>query len=400
MVSSGLDQLLDRCAAAERVILFGAGQIGRRLLRELADRGIRPYAVFSNYPEKDGKEIDGIPIMKPCPPEAGKNALYVIALIDEDICDDLKEQLASLGVPADRMISYEEARYAYFASRSREERKAILSELYRERIGRELDWERPRRYTEILNWEKLYLPEEELRLRARLSDKLLAREHVREKIGPSYLNRVLHVWDDAEEIDFDALPEAFVLKCNHGSGMNIIVDDKRRLDWAKAVRRLNRWKSRNYAYISGYYEMQYEAIHRKIFCEEYLEGLDSTCPQYQAYCFHGEPNWIRRAHSPHSLDECGRLYDIRWKAVDFCVPGLPLDPEIVPRPAALDEVLDLSKKLSQGLRHARVDFYELPDGSLRFSELTFCASSGLKSFVPEKHDEEFGRLILEPGPTA
>lgn len=398
MVSSGLDHLLDRCAAAERVIIFGAGQIGRQFVGQLLDRGIRPYAIFSNYPEKDGESVDGIPIIKPCPPEGGKKALYVIALANEDICDSLKEQLASLGVPADSMITYEEARYDYFASLSQEGRKAVLTELYRERIGQELDWDHPRRYTEVLNWEKLNLPESELRVRTRLADKLLVRDYVQEKVGQSYLSRVLHVWDDAEEIDFDALPEAFVLKCNHGSGMNIVVPDRSKLDKAEAIKHLNRWKSRNYAYISGMYEMQYSDIPRKIFCEEYLEGLNSTCPQYDVFCFHGQPQWIWRLRSPHSPEERGRFYDAHWKAENF-VWGYPLDPEIVPRPAALDEVLDLSRKLSQGFRHVRVDLYEMPDGSIHFSELTFSPWAGLEPFVPGQYDEDFGKLILTSGPT-
>lgn len=399
MVSSELDYLFDRCAAAERVIIFGAGQIGRQLVGQLLNRGIRPYAIFSNYPEKDGESIDGIPIMKPCPPEGGKNALYVIALANEDICDSLKEQLASLGVPADSMITYEEARYDYFASLSQEGRKAVLTELYRERIGQELDWDHPRRYTEILNWEKLNLPESELRVRTRLADKLLVRDYVQEKIGQSYLSRVLHVWDDAEEIDFDALPEAFVLKCNHGSGMNIVVTDRSRLDRVEAVRHLNRWKSRSFTYTSGKYEMQYNDIPKRIFCEEYLEGLNSTCPQYNVFCFHGQPQWICRLRSPHLPEERGRFYDTRWKTEEFYF-GYPLDPEIVPRPAVLDEVLDLSKKLSQGFHHVRVDLYEMPDGRILFSELTFSSWAGLQPFVPGKYDEDFGRLILTPEPTA
>ena len=399
MTSFGLDYLFDCCAAAERVILFGAGQYGRQLVGQLAERGIHPYAIFSNFPEKDGEAIDGIPIMKPCPPEAGKDALYVIALANEDICDDLKEQLVSLGVPASSILFYEEARYTYFASLTPEKRKAVLTELYQEQFGREMDWEHPCRYSEILNWEKLNLPEAEMQLRTRLADKLLVRDYVQEKVGQGHLCRLLHVWDDAGEIDFDVLPEAFVLKCNHGSGMNIVVSDKSRLDRVKAVKHLNRWKSRSYAYISGMYEMQYDAISRKIICEEYLEGLSADCPQYNVCCFHGQPQWIWRLRSPHSSQERGRFYDTQWRTKDFYC-GYPLDPEIVPRPAALDEVLDLSRKLSQGFRHVRVDLYEMPDGRILFSEMTFSTWAGFAPFVPDHYDEEFGKLILAAKPTA
>ena len=141
--------------------------------------------------------------------------------------------------------------------------------------------------------------------------------------------------------------------------------------------------------------MQYEAIPRKIFCEEYLEGLNSTCPQYNVFCFHGQPQWICRLRSPHTSEERGRFYDTHWKTEEFYF-GYPLDSEIVPRPDNLDEVLDISRKLSQGLRHMRVDIYELPDGSLRFSELTLTSWAGLYTFVPERYDEEFGKLILGP----
>lgn len=391
----GLSFLLDRCATAERVIIFGAGHYGRQLIKQLTDRGIRPDTIFSNYPERDGEEIDGIPIMRPCPPEVGKNALYVIALANMDICDDLKEQLVSLGVSDDSIISYEKVRYDYFASLSQDGRKAAITELYQKHVGRELGWDHPRRYTEILNVEKLNLPESELRVRTRLADKLLVREYVQEKIGQSYLSRVLHVWNDASEIDFDALPEAFVLKCNHGSGMNIVVPDRSLLNRAEAVKRLNRWKSRNFAYLGGQHEMQYSAIPRKIICEEYLEGLNSICPQYDVFCFHGEPKWIWRLRSPHTSEERGRFYDTHWKTEDFYF-GYPLDPEIVSRPSALDEVLELSRKLSQGLRHVRVDLYEMPDGRILFSELTFSSWAGLMPFVPEQYDEEFGKLILMP----
>lgn len=266
---------------------------------------------------------------------------------------------------------------------------AALKIWYRARKGRNLNLEDPKTFSEKIQWLKLYdvTPE-----KIRLCDKYLVRDWIKEKIGDEYLVPFLGKWDRAEDIDFNALPDSFVLKTNHSSGWNIVVPDKSKLDKKKAVRKLDRWMHTDFACFMGY-EMQYRDVRRRIIAEEYIGDGVHELDDYKVMCFHGKPHviWIDRGrHTDHRRN----LYDKDWNKypVTMLVPNLHEDP---PAPVNLKKMWELSEILSQGFICARIDFFEV-EGRLYFGEITFTSGSGLSDFDPPETNRHWGDLMRLP----
>ena len=277
--------------------------------------------------------------------------------------------------------------YDYYASLKPEQYAGELKEWYAYIMGQKLNLENPRTYNEKLQWLKLY---DSTPLKTRLADKYLVREWVKEKIGEEYLVPLLGVWDSFDEIDFDALPQRFVLKANHGCGWNLIVRDKCQLDLKDAREKFNTWMGLNYAFCNGL-ELHYMHIPPKIIAEEYLENNDQDLYDYKVFCFAG-----KALHVMHVTDRSvGRkmtFYDTQWQMQTFAQGSL-IGHEAAPRPQRLEELVELAEKLSQGFAHVRVDFYVLNDGTLKFGELTFTPASGTCLWNPP---QLYGDLIELP----
>ena len=154
----------------------------------------------------------------------------------------------------------------------------VLGEWYERAVGKKLHLENPVTFTEKIQWLKLY---DSIPLKSQLADKYLAPLYVKEQCGeliqtiPQY-----GAWSNAEDIDFAALPQEFVLKCNHGSGMNIIVNDKSSIDVADVCKRLNAWLQLDFAHILGDFELHYSGIERKIIAEKYIQEMDGDLHDY------------------------------------------------------------------------------------------------------------------------
>ena len=164
----------------------------------------------------------------------------------------------------------------------------ILAQSYQQMHGKPLDWNNLQTWTEKMQWVKLY---DNTPIKTRLADKFLVREWIAEKIGADYLIPLLGVWDNFDEIDFDALPNQFVLKCNHGSGMNIIVRDKKDFDIESAREKINAWLAIDYGAL--YIEPHYNNIPKKIIAEKFMtdnENFDLI--DYKFLCFDGEVKYL------------------------------------------------------------------------------------------------------------
>ena len=181
-----------------------------------------------------------------------------------------------------------------------------------------------------------------------------------------------------------------MLKCNHGSGWNIIVKDKKKINVENVKKQLNTWLNLNTAYMG--FEMQYKDIQPKIICEKYLVGVAETLYDYNIYCFHGKPKYIWCIKGSHRPGCVASFYDKDWRMQDFSY-GYPIDPIEAPRPKQLEKMLELSEKLSKDFEHVRVDWYNMPDGKIIFGEMTFSSWNGLHKFEPEEWDMKFGKLI-------
>lgn len=276
-----------------------------------------------------------------------------------------------------------------FFTRSDRAKRAAIMRLYELSFGHPFDLDHPKTCNEKMQWLKLY---GDLPLMTKLADKYLVREYVREKIGEKYLVPLLGVWKSAQEIDLDQLPDRFVLKANHGSGMNLIVKDKSALDWKTAQKRLNDWLKFNFTW--SFLEYQYQHIPPRIIAEEYMENADGSLPDYKVWCLDGKAEYIEFL-AERQIELKAAFYDRNWNKLGF-VHSDPHYLQDVPKPARLEELLGAAEKLAQGFPYVRVDFYSLDDGTLRFGEMTFSPLGGFGHFDPEEMDLIIGQKIHLP----
>lgn len=383
-----LNCILEEAKKAGEVIIVGAGKRGKELLIHFDEKSaIVVRAFFDNNETLIGTYINGIEIVKPYK-DMKENILYIIAVDEPKIRKELRAQLKYLGIADDKIITYYFYRdYEYMCNLDEKYYEEDLQDLFYERLGKKINWENPVTYNEKINWEKLNVKDER---RTRLADKVLVRDWVKEQIGEKYLTKFYGVWDDVSEIDFDSLPNSFVLKTNNGSGRNIIVKDKTQINKEEICYQLNEWKEYNFAYTT--YELQYKDIVPKILCEEYLEGVAESVYDYNIYCFHGEPAYVWCIKGSHRPECRASFYTKEWEMMPFSF-GYPRDDVLAPKPKKLDEMLELSRILSKDFNHVRVDWYNLPDGRVLFCEMTFSSWSGLNRFNPEEYDTIFGNMI-------
>lgn len=270
--------------------------------------------------------------------------------------------------------------------------ESYLHLLYRARLGRHLSLNHPQSYTEKLQWLKLYDRRPEYTM---MVDKYKVRDFVAGTIGEGHLFPILGVWEKADQIDFDLLPEQFVLKCNHSSGDVIICRDKRELDIGQVRRQLQKTLQKNFYYAGR--EWPYKNVKRLIYAEQFMvDESGYELKDYKFFCFDGEPRILFVASDRHKKGEEVKFdfFDLEWNHLPF-VNGHLHARKKIPRPQALDEMLSISRKLSQGIPHVRIDLYEI-SGKVYFGEMTFFHFSGLVPFVPDEWDYTIGTWLNLP----
>lgn len=270
--------------------------------------------------------------------------------------------------------------------------KAYLKLSFRARMGYPLNLKNPRTFSEKLQWLKLY---DRNPLYTTLVDKYAVRRYIAEKIGEEYLIPLVGgPWDSAEEIDFDALPEQFVLKCNHNSGGVIICRDKSSFDRAAAVRRLDEDLKKNY-YLEGR-EWPYKNVKPCIIAEKYMEDESGELRDYKFYCFNGVPKYslITTDRLSPDMPTCYTYFDMDFNMLPFFNSG-PHARELLSKPDKYDHMKSLAQLLSVEMLHVRVDFYQV-GGQIYFGELTFFDSSGMAAFEPQEWDWIIGGWLELP----
>lgn len=263
---------------------------------------------------------------------------------------------------------------------TREQWAEKIKEQYREKIGHEPDLEHPKRFTEKIQYRKLY---DHNPLYSTLADKYAVREWVRDKIGEEHLIPLLGVWDRAEDIDFDQLPDSFVLKTNNACGTNIIIRNKKSVNRKPIIKLLNTWLAFPFWAQGG--EFHYKDIPPKIIAEKYMQSDDlDDLPDYKFFCFHGKPYCcgviIDRKHGAKQ-----RIYDMNWTQQVWSIGYHDINAESIEKPAQFKAMLALVEKLCEGFSHVRVDLY-LTGQEIYFGEMTFTTGSGYDPFVPDEYD--------------
>lgn len=246
---------------------------------------------------------------------------------------------------------------------------------YRLIMGKKLDLENPQTFSEKLQWLKLHDRKPEY---TKLVDKYECKKIIAEKIGEEYVIPTLGVWDRFDDIDFDSLPQQFVLKCTHDSGSVILVKDKEKLDIPAAKRKLEKALKKNY-YYSGR-EWPYKNVPPRILAEERIS--EGAPDDYKFYMFQGEMDSVMVCTDRDSGNTQYRFYDRDWNRLYYQKPELESEGDVA-RPACYPEMIEIAEKLSKDFVHVRVDLYNVGE-KVYFGELTMFDQSG---FVPEYTDE-------------
>ncbi len=273
--------------------------------------------------------------------------------------------------------------------------KTAIECAFREVFDRELDLANPVTFNEKLQWTKLY---DRNPLMVQCADKYAVREYVVQKGYGHILNELYDVYESVDKIDFESLPDSYVLKVTHGSGWNVLVKDgvvtigTQTRDIKTARRRLKKWLRKS-QYIR-YREWCYKDIQPRIVCEKYLEDSGGSLADYKIYCFHGEPKMIQVVVD-RSTNCQEAFYDAQWRRLDLVsVNNPPCQREIEP-PVCLQEMLEIAAAISAEFRYVRVDLYD-QSGKPVFGEMTFFPGFGLLKFTPKRYDIEFGNLLKLP----
>lgn len=255
---------------------------------------------------------------------------------------------------------------------------------------------KPKTFNEKLQWLKLY---DRNPYYTKLVDKYEVKKIVADIIGEEYIIPTLGVWDNAEDIDFESLPNQFVLKATHDSGRVIICKDKDKLNKEWAKKEMAKSLKRDFYALTR--EWPYKNVPRRIIAEKFMEEPDSTkrkddLPDYKFYCFNGNPTFcqvIRDRNSKETID----FYNMQWDHMPF----IGLNPVArngktpVAKPLHLQEMIGICKKLSKGIPFSRIDLYVVDDKEY-FGEITFYPASGMGEFTPKKYNNKLGEMIKLP----
>lgn len=269
--------------------------------------------------------------------------------------------------------------------------RLYLKLLFRGEMGKKLDLNQPITFNEKLQWLKLY---DRRPIYQTLVDKNAVKQYISEKIGKEYTIPTLGIWEKAEEISFDSLPNQFVLKCTHDSGGIVIVKDKSQLDQDATRKKLNKSLKRNFYDLGR--EWPYKQVKPQIIAEAYIEDTHSEkheLTDYKFYCFNGYADCVMMCFDRASDDTKFYFFDRDWKLKRINQRGkcAPSDFSL-PKPERIDDMFILAAKLSEGFPFVRVDLYQ-SGGNIYFGEMTLYPQSGLDpNYLPET-DIYFGNLI-------
>lgn len=266
--------------------------------------------------------------------------------------------------------------------------KELVRLQFRQIMCYELDLENPKTISEKLNWLKIY---DSTLLKTECSDKLTVREYVKEKLGKDLFLPVLGVYDKFEEIDFSKLPIDYVIKCNHGSGMNIIVKDGN-INKSEAKCKIDRWMKTDYLHLL---EFSYKPIIKKIFIEQYAENVGKvSLTDYKFSCFNGVPKICQVMNDRFTNNLHFNYYDMDFKQLtEISRNDHPANYSLIDEiPENWNLMKEYAKILSEDFKFVRVDFYEI-DREVRLSELTFYPNGGYLKYKDRNTEIQLGELL-------
>ena len=267
-----------------------------------------------------------------------------------------------------------------------------LKFFYRIVMGKKLNLDNPQTFNEKLQWLKLYDRKDVYTV---MVDKYEAKKYVTEHIGEEYIIPTLGIWNSFDDIDFDSLPNKFVLKCTHDSGGVIICKDKSKFDKNRARNKINRSLKNNFFWFGR--EWPYKNVRPRIIAEKYMEDSASTdLKDYKLFCFNGTA--LMTLVCSERFEGKGvkeDFFDDSWNHLEIHRPTHEWGTRRIPCPKQFAKMKELAANLSNNLPFARIDFYTIND-RIYFGEITFYPASGFSGFEPEEWDERIGSWIKLP----
>ena len=259
--------------------------------------------------------------------------------------------------------------------------------------GNRLDLDNPQSFDEKLHWLNLYWQHP---LKMRCGDKYDMRDYVKEHGLGYILPELFGVYENSCQIDFNNLPQRFVLKCTHGSGFNIVCLDKRSVNVVEVCRKLDAWMKMDYSKVEG--EVYYAQIKHRIICEEYLDDLTNELPiDYKIFCFDGKA-YCTVACTGRTINGVAKhyiFYDREWKnKLPFDKTSIQINVSI-PRPEAYEEMIEAAEKLSRPFPCVRMDFYSIK-GKAILGEMTFTSSGCTHHTLTDIAQQKLGELLRLP----
>lgn len=262
-----------------------------------------------------------------------------------------------------------------------------IKSMYKLFLHKKMGLDYPQTFNEKLQWLKLYDRKEKYR---QMVDKHLVKKYVTEMIGEEFVIPTIGIWKNFDEIDFDSLPEKFVLKCTHDSGSIYICKDKSKLDKKRLKLFFNSRLKKNYYNL--WREWPYRDIQPMIIAEPFLkDGENEFLPVYKIMCFEGQPRIIQTIQNDKQPNESIDYFDIEWNLLNM-KQNFPNSRIPFKKPDCLNDMLKLAQKLAEGMHFLRVDLYVI-NGSIKFSEFTFYSDAGLSEFEPYEWDLKLGEMI-------
>lgn len=267
--------------------------------------------------------------------------------------------------------------------------ETYLKIFYRVKLGKKLNLNDPQTFNEKLQWLKLY---DRKPIYPKLVDKYEVKKYIADQIGEKYIIPTLGVWDSFDKIDFDSLPNQFVLKCTHDSGGLAICKDKKTFDFSKAKKIITKSLKKNF-YWQGR-EWPYKDVKPRIIAEKYIEEKGKIVPEdYKVYCLNGKPKYIVCFHNRYNPKEhlSETVYNPSWEPQPISLDNhFWVSDVVTEKPECLDELIMVCSKLCKNHAQVRLDFYII-ENKLYFGEITLFTASGLQPMIPPELDDELGK---------
>lgn len=266
-----------------------------------------------------------------------------------------------------------------------------LKLLFKNRMGKKLNLANPKTYNEKLQWLKLYNRDPRYTM---LVDKYAVKKYVESILGKEYIIPTLGIWDRFDDIDFNSLPDQFVLKCTHDSGGLVICTDKSKLDIEKVKNKINHALRRKY--YKNTREWPYKNVKPRIIAEQYMvDESGYELKDYKFFVFDGIMKAMYIATDRNAETEtCFDFFDRDFNHLPF-TNGHPNALHAIKKPDNFEEMIAVAEKLGKGFPQVRIDLYNVK-GKIYFGEITFFHWSGMKPFQPEEWDYIFGGWIKLP----